>query len=196
MTTKNLYAIVLALLLSQAIVAQDEGDDFEFGSDSGSAFDTGFDDGPPEPAIPLAGDPTSSDDDSSPLVDADPAVNEVLLSDPKSASDLVRAVDVLASLDRYELAQQYLEKLIALGLDKPALGSLHRKVGSGVLIRISRINELNPQAKEFTATVFRAATFCRWRVVVQAFLHRVPPRPGGCCISRDSAGSSGQGLLG
>ncbi|MCA9213067.1 MAG: HEAT repeat domain-containing protein [Planctomycetales bacterium] len=158
MTMKHFLAILLVLPLSHFAAAQDEGGEFDFGNDSG------FEEPVDNNDAALTGELKSGAGGTEPetrLTDSDPAVNEILLAEPKTADELVRAIDVLSSLDRHDLAKQYLDKLIALQLDKTAMANLHRRVGSGALIRLSRISELNPTAKDFAAATLKAASELR-----------------------------------
>ena len=59
-------------------------------------------------------------------------------SDPTTPEELLRAVSLLITLERLDLARTYLERLQALNLDAAAKAQLHERFGSGLMIRLSR----------------------------------------------------------
>lgn len=145
----------LMFACSAATIAQDDSDDgFDFGDMNVQDADfadtesdaTGF-----ESAVDAV-------DDETVTRYADPAVNEVILSNPKTADELLRAIDILVNLDRIELAKGYLQNLTDLQLDTTALANLQRRVGSGIFVKLAGTRELNPQAAEFATSALVAAS--------------------------------------
>ena len=176
-----LNALACLLITAVIAIAQDDPDStFDFG-DLGSfdaeATDTDGDVSAVGPAV--VEDGTDGDDEET--LELDPAVNEIVLSDPQSPDELVRAIDVLSKLDRHELAKGYLQKLVDLQLDRVALANLQRRVGSGVLVKLSVIRELNPQAREFARSALNAASTLqqdptRIASVIEQFQSTAPDR--------------------
>ncbi|MFC1757680.1 HEAT repeat domain-containing protein [Planctomycetota bacterium] len=149
-----LGAFTFLLITSGIAAAQDDADGFGFGDFP--ADETGFaTDEANATDVDATAAPAKSDD-SAPIID--PAVREVVLSDPKTADELLRAVDILLDLGRQDLAKDYLQKLTDLQLDKVELANLHRRVGSGVFVKLSARRDFSPQAADFARSVLVAAT--------------------------------------
>ncbi|HEX4143501.1 MAG TPA: hypothetical protein VHY91_08115 [Pirellulales bacterium] len=87
----------------------------------------------------------------------DPAVRSVLEDNPKTPAELVRAITVLADLDRAALAKPLLEKLLGLKLDARALAALAGEFDSAVFMKLARNPELAPQAAQLADVVLTAA---------------------------------------
>src|SRR5271154_1226545 len=66
----------------------------------------------------------------------DPAVRSVLEDNPTTPAELVRAITVLADLDRAELAKPLLAQLLDLKLDPRALVALEAEFDSALFIKL------------------------------------------------------------
>lgn len=153
-----LAAAALLLFISCNLCAQDDEGDFRFdlnesfdNTELTDASDNGF-------AVNTDDDIDSTDDESTeePNLAFSPAVSEIVGSNPETAEELLKAVNLLAKLDRTDLAKTYLQKLIDLQLESPALVNLHRKYGSGIFVQMSAIRDLNPEASEFATSALQA----------------------------------------
>lgn len=89
---------------------------------------------PPEPAADLAA-PLPVDPSRSPLA-----------SDPKSADELLEATLLMVDIARLDLAELYLNKLLAETLDDETLLALRDKYGAAAFLKLARIDQLNPGA--------------------------------------------------
>ncbi len=105
---------------------------------------------------PDKADPTAVD-----LRLEDPAVRSVLEDNPTKPAELVRAITVLVSLDRAELAKPLLAKLLGLKLDARALVALDSEFDSALFIKLARNPQLAPQAAQLADAVLSAAAKAR-----------------------------------
>jgi hypothetical protein len=91
----------------------------------------------------------------------DPAVRSVMEDNPTTPAELVRAIMVLADLDRAELAKPLLAQLLTMKLDSRALATLEGEFNSALFIKLARNPQLAPQAAELADAVLSAAAKAR-----------------------------------
>ena len=84
------------------------------------------------------------------------AVRAIRATDPQTPEQLLRAIDQLISLDRFDLALNYLKQLNDQGLNIEARARLHQKFGTSVMLKLLR-PELEPLGREFALTTLSAA---------------------------------------
>ncbi len=97
----------------------------------------------PSPDTDLSGEPT--------------AVRLLLDSNPQTAFELLRAVDLLVQLDRPALAKGFLERLVSMPITDDQLAQLHDRFGTPTLLRLSAARELSPTSTQFARRMLEAA---------------------------------------
>ena len=104
---------------------------------------------------PEAAQPDDASDEET-VVDS-AVVQAIRMRDPKTATDLLRAVDQLIRLERFDLASDYLAELAASDLDDIEMTRLQQEYGTAVFLRLTRSAELAPLGGQFARRVLRAA---------------------------------------
>jgi len=84
------------------------------------------------------------------------AVAAIRQSAPKSAGQLMRAVDLLLRLDRADVAQEYWQQLTAMQLSDEQKSQLAERFGTAALLRLSRSSGLTPEPAAFVAGITTA----------------------------------------
>ena len=84
------------------------------------------------------------------------AVRAIRATDPQTPEQLLRAIDQLIRLDRFDLALDYLQQLNDQGLDVAARAQLHQKFGTSVMLKLLR-PEMEPLGREFALATLSAA---------------------------------------
>lgn len=98
-------------------------------------------------------------------LETDPVVLAVLGSGPQSPPELLEATEILLNLGRFDLAQQYLDRLLRAEIDDEGLAALQQQFGSVLFYRFLREPQLGSSGIQFANTVFQAT-------------HRVSRDPG------------------
>ena len=83
------------------------------------------------------------------------AVRAIRATDPQTPEQLLRAIDQLIRLDRFDLALDYLQQLNDQGLDVAARAQLHQKFGTSVMLKLLR-PEMEPLGREFALATLSA----------------------------------------
>jgi CheY-like chemotaxis protein len=144
-----LFLLIFAVLAPQLVtrsVAQ-ERFDFDLLDEASEA----------EVAEPAAMDSPSSAAPAPRTSVVESAVIEAIRqADPRTPSELLRAVDQLVRLERADVAAEYLDRLVKLALDDASLAPLYEQFGTATMIRLARTAELAPQASDFAVSVMQA----------------------------------------
>ncbi len=86
----------------------------------------------------------------------DPAVRSVILSNPKTPAEVLRAILVLADLDRAELAKPLLASLVDAKLNSKTLIDLSNQFDTAALMKLAGNPELAPQGAELADSILAA----------------------------------------
>lgn len=81
------------------------------------------------------------------------AVEAIRQSEPQSAGQLMRAVDLLLRLDRVDVAQEYWQQLTAMPLSDEQKAQLQEQFGTAALLRLARSSGLTPEPSSFVAGI-------------------------------------------
>ncbi len=84
-------------------------------------------------------------------------VDAIASASPDSPVALMRAVQNLANISEFELANQYLSKAIAMRSSDAELAAMVDELGSPLFIGLSLKSRLQPQMEQYTRRVFDAA---------------------------------------
>lgn len=87
----------------------------------------------------------------------DPAVEAILGTKPTTPIDCVRAAQILADLQRPDLARPFLKKVLDAKLDAKQLAALADQLGSAVFVSMSTRADLAPEGKLVAEAVLGAA---------------------------------------
>jgi hypothetical protein len=88
----------------------------------------------------------------------DSAVKAVLATNPRTPRELVRAAQLVADLDRPELAKELLKQALDMDLDQQQLVRLEESFGVGVFLDMASRAELAPEAQQLNEAVLAATT--------------------------------------
>lgn len=94
------------------------------------------------------------------VAESDPLVLSIVQSDPSSPLELTQAAETLLNLNRPKLAHGYLKTLLAGQPAAPQLLRLHQEFGSGLFLRISQDQHLQPEGAQLAHAVLSTAQ--RW----------------------------------
>ena len=89
--------------------------------------------------------------------ESDPLVLSIVQSDPSSPLELTQATETLLNLNRPKLAHGYLKTLLAGQPAAPQLLRLHQEFGSGLFLRISQDQHLQPEGAQLAHAVLSTA---------------------------------------
>lgn len=91
-----------------------------------------------------------------PMPKDDTAVEAILATKPTTPIQMARAAHLLAGLERYDLAKQYLSKVIGAKLNDQKLVELAEAVGHEVFQTFAAKKEIQPEGRKLAEAVFRA----------------------------------------
>jgi CheY-like chemotaxis protein len=119
---------------------------------------------------------------------------------PRTAADLLRAVNVLMQVGRPDEAKGYLQQLLAAALDAPALERLQRTFGSAFFVRLMSRADLAPEGAQFADAVLNAAWLAardpdRLARLVQQLEDSSPARRRAAVVDLRAAGALGAAAL-
>ncbi|MCS7304583.1 MAG: hypothetical protein NZ602_05680 [Thermoguttaceae bacterium] len=86
----------------------------------------------------------------------DPAVAAILASQPTTPLEKMRAAELLARLNRADLAKRLLKEVLDVKLDESQLADLGVELGSVFFMRLASRQELAPEAQQIRDAVFGA----------------------------------------
>lgn len=88
---------------------------------------------------------------------ADRLVIETLReSDPQTALQLAKAIQIARNVEFHDDARLYLRKLIALNMDDQQLYNLHEQLGSDFFVSLNVDQNIQPEGREFSRAVLSA----------------------------------------
>ncbi|MGY8769494.1 MAG: HEAT repeat domain-containing protein [Pirellulales bacterium] len=99
--------------------------------------------------------PAEPPEDAKPIVDT-PAVLVIKESNPQTATEIVRAAELMIDLGRDDLALAYLQLLVANAPDEDSWVAAHKKYGSGIFIRFQSLASLQPTGAEVAQSALQA----------------------------------------
>ncbi|MCA9099413.1 MAG: hypothetical protein KDA36_13545, partial [Planctomycetaceae bacterium] len=75
-----------------------------------------------------------------------PPKNSPLVTEPKSADELMDAISFTLEISRLDATKIYLQQFLALKLDEQELSRLRRKHGPSLYLRLANIKQLQPES--------------------------------------------------
>lgn len=96
-------------------------------------------------------------DDSQFSTKVDPLLQTIIGSDPQTPAQLIKAIDMLMNIEKYELATDYAKKLAASKLTDEQSYALYKQVGSDMLFRLQFSQKIGMEAARFARSVFVGA---------------------------------------
>lgn len=85
-------------------------------------------------------------------------LRSVAQSNPTSAMQLCRAIDVMIDIEEWDAANNYLGKFAEVEIDGPSAYELNDKIGSDFFYRLARADSLQPTGLEQAKKIFELAT--------------------------------------
>lgn len=89
--------------------------------------------------------------------ETDPLVRAILDSPPETPAAWIRDAQSLLNLQRMEFAREYLRQFLSLTPEATQLVDVYERYGSALMLRFSRIAELQPEGAAVAEMVLRAA---------------------------------------
>lgn len=93
-----------------------------------------------------------------PLAEEHVVVLAIRETNPSTPEQWLNALRIMVDIAQHEEALQYLGKLEAANLNDETAFELHRQVGTGLLLELSRIPELQPAGHAFSKRILEGAT--------------------------------------
>lgn len=147
---RNFAATMIVLALCAALPAQDEKPADAPAPDKAPAK-------APAPPKKPAGAKPGVEDGGAAYRPPDPAVETILESKPTTPAGMLDAALTLSSLERPDLAKQFLDQFLAAKPDQAALAEVARRLGGGTLFQLAANKALAPQAQKVVDLILAAS---------------------------------------
>jgi len=141
------FCLVLLLLCSvlslERLSAQEESEETE------KPATTAEDSGSTDSEKPAVSAEDSASAESEKPAEIPPPKNSPLVTEPKSADELMDAISFTLEIARLDATKIYLQQFLALKLDEQELSRLRRKHGPSLYLRLANNRQLQPESLQF-----------------------------------------------